>query len=95
MSSSSSCVGATAIQVGTASFWDPARVADLPAELESYLDAEGTAKVAELTGKLRPPAGSGLSGRRGIERELEGAAREPVDFIRREPKASQSGQLLG
>ena len=51
--------GATAIQVGTASFWDPARVADLPAELESYLDAEGTAKVAELTGKLRPPAGAG------------------------------------
>ena len=51
--------GATAVQVGTASFWDPARVADLPAELDSYLDAEGTAKAAELTGELRPPAGPG------------------------------------
>lgn len=51
--------GATAVQVGTASFWDPARVADLPAELDSYLDAEGTAKAAELTGGLRPPAGAG------------------------------------
>lgn len=51
--------GATAVQVGTASFWDPARVADLPAELDSYLDAEGTAKAAELTGGLRPAAGAG------------------------------------
>lgn len=50
--------GATAVQVGTASFWDPARVADLPAELDSYLDADGTAKAAELTGGLRPPAGA-------------------------------------
>ncbi|MDE0621245.1 MAG: dihydroorotate dehydrogenase [Bryobacterales bacterium] len=51
--------GATAVQVGTASFWDPARVADLPGELEAYLDAEGTTRAAELTGKLRPPAGAG------------------------------------
>ena len=50
--------GATAVQVGTASFWDPARVADLPAELDSYLDAEGIARAAELTGGLRPPAGA-------------------------------------
>ncbi|MDE0107876.1 MAG: dihydroorotate dehydrogenase [Bryobacterales bacterium] len=51
--------GATAVQVGTASFWDPARVADLPGELDAYLDAEGTTRAAELTGKLRPPAGAG------------------------------------
>ena len=51
--------GATAVQVGTASFWDPARVADLPAELAAYLDAEDTATAAELTGELRPPAGAG------------------------------------
>lgn len=51
--------GATAVQVGTASFWDPGRVANLPAELDSYLDAEGTAMAAELTGKLLPPAGTG------------------------------------
>lgn len=50
--------GATAVQVGTASFWDPARVAKLPAELDSYLDAEGTASTAELTGALQPPAGT-------------------------------------
>lgn len=50
--------GATAVQVGTASFWDPARVATLPAELDSYLDAEGTASAAELTGALQPPAGT-------------------------------------
>ncbi len=50
--------GATAVQVGTASFWDPARVAKLPAELDSYLDAEGTARAAELTGALQPPAGT-------------------------------------
>ena len=50
--------GATAVQVGTASFWDPARVAKLPAELDSYLDAEGTASAAELTGALQPPAGT-------------------------------------
>ena len=48
--------GATAVQVGTASFWDPARVAKLPAELNSYLDAEGTATAAELTGALQAPA---------------------------------------
>ena len=48
--------GATAVQVGTASFWDPARVAKLPGELDAYLDAEGTAKAAELTGGLQPPA---------------------------------------
>lgn len=47
--------GATAVQVGTASFWDPARVAKLPAELNSYLDAEGTATAAELTGALQAP----------------------------------------
>lgn len=48
--------GATAVQVGTASFWDPARVAKLPAELNSYLDAEGAATAAELTGALLAPA---------------------------------------
>ncbi len=47
--------GATCVQVGTASFWDPARVADLPGELTSYLDAQGIASAAELTGALLSP----------------------------------------
>ncbi len=51
--------GATAVQVGTASFWDPGRVSQLPAELNSYLEAEGTASAAELRGALRAPAAAG------------------------------------
>ena len=51
--------GATAVQVGTASFWDPARVAKLPDELNSYLDAEGTVRAAELIAALQTPAGPG------------------------------------
>lgn len=48
--------GATAVQVGTASFWDPTRVAALPSELESYLDAQGTASCGELRGALQASA---------------------------------------
>ena len=47
--------GATAVQVGTASFWDPGRAGKLPAELASFLDRTGTASFAELRGALEPP----------------------------------------
>ena len=51
-------VGCTAVQVGTASFGDPALLAALPAELERLLEAEGIADIGELIGALdaRPAA---------------------------------------
>lgn len=51
-------VGCTAVQVGTASFGDPALLAALPAELERLLEAEGIADISELIGALdaRPAA---------------------------------------
>ncbi len=48
--------GATAVQVGTASFWDPARAVRLPRELDAYLNAEGTASAADVRGALEMPA---------------------------------------
>ncbi len=47
--------GATAVQVGTASFWDPGRVATLPGELEDFLDRDGTTRAADLRGTLKMP----------------------------------------
>lgn len=44
--------GATAVEVGTASFWDPRRPAGLAKELERFLDGQGIATSAELTGTL-------------------------------------------
>lgn len=49
--------GATAVQVGTASFWDPGRVASLTGELEAFLDQEGVQSVGEIRGTLEFPAG--------------------------------------
>ncbi len=49
--------GATAVQVGTASFWDPSRAAALGAELNAFLDHEGLQTAAELRGTLQMPAG--------------------------------------
>ncbi len=48
--------GATAVQVGTASFWDPSRASALGAELNEFLDGEGVKTAAELRGTLRLPA---------------------------------------
>ncbi len=47
--------GATAVQVGTASFWDPGRTAALAAELNSFLDAQSVASAGELRGALEMP----------------------------------------
>ncbi len=44
--------GATAVEVGTASFWDPRRPLGLARELRRFLDGQGIATSAELTGTL-------------------------------------------
>jgi dihydroorotate dehydrogenase (NAD+) catalytic subunit len=45
--------GAQAVQVGTASFWDPGSVARIAKELGAFLQREGIASVRELVGTLR------------------------------------------
>jgi dihydroorotate dehydrogenase (NAD+) catalytic subunit len=45
--------GATAVQVGTASFWDPTAPARIAAELEDFLRLQRIGHVSELTGTLR------------------------------------------
>jgi dihydroorotate dehydrogenase (NAD+) catalytic subunit len=45
--------GATAVEVGTASFWDPTSPLRIARELEQFLDQEGIANVSELVGTLR------------------------------------------
>jgi dihydroorotate dehydrogenase (NAD+) catalytic subunit len=45
--------GAAAVEVGTASFWDPAAVVRIAQELDRFLEAENISHVAELTGTLR------------------------------------------
>lgn len=50
--------GATAVQVGTATFWDPASPLRIARELELFLRKEEIATARELTGTLRM-AGSG------------------------------------
>ena len=49
--------GATAVQVGTASFWDPTSPLRIARELEQFLIEEKVNRVAELTGSLQlnPP----------------------------------------
>ena len=47
--------GASAVQVGTASFWDPARPAAAVRELDDFLDKHKIASAAELIGALRMP----------------------------------------
>ena len=44
--------GATAVEVGTASFWDPAAVERIARELGEFLQREKIAKVGELVGTL-------------------------------------------
>ena len=48
--------GATAVEVGTASFWDPASLVRITKELEQFLREEEIASAAELTGTLRWPS---------------------------------------
>ncbi len=45
--------GATAVQVGTASFWDPSSVARVSRELDEFLKEQHIAQAAELRGTLR------------------------------------------
>jgi dihydroorotate dehydrogenase (NAD+) catalytic subunit len=45
--------GATAVEVGTASFWDPASPARIARELETFLEQEGVARVSDLVGTLK------------------------------------------
>jgi len=45
--------GASAVQVGTANFWDPAAPVRIASELDQYLKQEKLAGVTELVGTLR------------------------------------------
>lgn len=47
--------GATAVQVGTASFWDPNRAAALSTELSAFLERQGVRQPSDLCGKLEIP----------------------------------------
>jgi dihydroorotate dehydrogenase (NAD+) catalytic subunit len=47
--------GATAIQVGTANFWDPRSPVRVAAELARFLKREKIARVSELVGTLKMP----------------------------------------
>jgi dihydroorotate dehydrogenase (NAD+) catalytic subunit len=47
--------GATAVEVGTASFWDPGAVGRIARELDRFLREEKIANVKELVGTLRFP----------------------------------------
>ena len=50
--------GATAVEVGTASFWDPGAVNRIAGELDRFLGEEKIATVTELVGSLRFPCKS-------------------------------------
>lgn len=45
--------GATAVEVGTANFWDPAAPVRIAQELEAFLEREGIDKASDLTGTLQ------------------------------------------
>lgn len=45
--------GASAVEVGTATFWDPGSPARIARELDRFLADQGVARAAELTGTLR------------------------------------------
>jgi dihydroorotate dehydrogenase (NAD+) catalytic subunit len=45
--------GATAVQVGTANFWDPQAPCRIARELEDYLKKENIDNVQELVGTLQ------------------------------------------
>jgi dihydroorotate dehydrogenase (NAD+) catalytic subunit len=47
--------GATAVEVGTANFWDPTATTRIVGELDEFLRAEGIARASELTGTLQFP----------------------------------------
>ena len=45
--------GATAVEVGTANFWDPASPLRIARELDTFLAQEGIARAADLVGTLK------------------------------------------
>ncbi len=45
--------GATAVEVGTANFWDPTSPARIARELDSFLQEEGVARAVDLVGTLK------------------------------------------
>jgi dihydroorotate dehydrogenase (NAD+) catalytic subunit len=45
--------GARAVQVGTANFVDPAAAVRIAAEMESWCEAHGVARVSDLVGTLK------------------------------------------
>jgi dihydroorotate dehydrogenase (NAD+) catalytic subunit len=45
--------GATAVEVGTANFWDPASPARIARELNTFLEEEGVAQASDLVGTLK------------------------------------------
>ena len=45
--------GASAVEVGTANFWDPSAPVRIARELDSFLAGEGIAHVSDLVGTLR------------------------------------------
>lgn len=45
--------GATAVEVGTASFWDPEATLRIAGELEKFCEEEGVARVTDLVGTLQ------------------------------------------
>lgn len=47
--------GAAAVQVGTASFWDPKSPQRIARELNRFLDSEGVRASADLVGRLEMP----------------------------------------
>ncbi len=47
--------GATAVQVGTASFWDPGVVSALPGELDAFFKSQGLSSPEDLRGRLEFP----------------------------------------
>jgi dihydroorotate dehydrogenase (NAD+) catalytic subunit len=47
--------GATAVQVGTASFWDPKSPQRIARELNRFLDEQGVGAAADLVGRLEMP----------------------------------------
>jgi dihydroorotate dehydrogenase (NAD+) catalytic subunit len=49
--------GATAVEVGSASFWDPASPSRIARELDAFLEREGLARASDLRGTLEFPRG--------------------------------------
>ena len=47
--------GATAVEVGTATFWDPSAPLRIARELSRFCRREGIARVSDLTGSLKMP----------------------------------------